>query len=234
MAQDPPATLPTAFQERFCLTERHVRCEMFKVAELSRASALGEEGIPPGQVQAARFRPSVRSIPVALGRSSDGQRQRVADQRRRLIAAIIALAVVAVVVLIALLALGGPDDPGAIPVTSPSQGASVSPTTSPTARPTATPRPTAGTTAASSAEPAGSALPVDALRRIEYEVQEGEALIRIGATFGVSRRQIILANEGMADKKPYTQPGDVIIVPVAADLSEEDIASVTGFVRFLE
>jgi len=238
MAQDPPSVLPTAFQERFCLTERHVRCEMFKMAEHTRESALGQEGIPPGQLTSARFRPSVRSIPLALGPSRDGQVQGGGDQRRRLIAAAIGVAVVAVMILFVILALGGSGDPAGSPGASPSPAISVSPTTSPSARPTATPPPTSEATAVTSAGPGASAaastLPSTTLRRIEYVVQEDEALIKIAATFGVSRRQIILANEGMAEKKPYTVPGDVIIVPVSADLGAAEIEAVVGFVRFLE
>jgi phage tail protein X len=69
---------------------------------------------------------------------------------------------------------------------------------------------------------------------IEYQVQEGEALVAIAETFGVSRRAILLANVGMADQKPYTQPGDIIIVPVAAALAPEVIEAVPGFIRYLE
>ena len=69
-AQDPPATLPLAFQERFCLTDRHVRCEMYKVAEDARSQALAQDSIPAEQVRKARFRPTVRSRPVALESSS--------------------------------------------------------------------------------------------------------------------------------------------------------------------
>ena len=82
MAQDPPGTLPIAFQERYCLTERHVRCEMYKYAQSAREQALGgQEGSPAAQVSSARFRPSVRSVPVALGpsrgaASADGRGRR--------------------------------------------------------------------------------------------------------------------------------------------------------------
>ena len=75
MAQDPPGTLPSAFQERYCLTERHVRCEMYKYAQSARDAALGgEAGGPAAQVSSARFRPSVRSVPL-YARAVPGRRQ---------------------------------------------------------------------------------------------------------------------------------------------------------------
>ncbi len=103
----------------------------------------------------------------------------------------------------------------------------------PVATPATTPEPTAAqpTTGAS---PGPSDAPVIDGPRIEYEVQEGEALIAIAAAFGTSRREILLANPEMAEQRPYTEPGDLIIVPVAADMAEADIEAVPGFVRFVE
>jgi hypothetical protein len=217
-AQDPPSTLPTAFQERFCLTERHVRCEMYKYAQSARSAALGQEGIPATQLQSARFRPSVRSVPLALGPTGGGQSQQGGGPRRSVIAAAIVIGVVAIVIFVAVLAFSGRGDSGGTPAASPSAVASSSLTARPTARPTPTPEATPDTTPGTSAEPGASAAPsmppVAVGPRIEYQVQEGEALIAIAETFGVSRRLIILANEGMAEKKPYTLPGDVIVVPV--------------------
>jgi LysM repeat protein len=79
--------------------------------------------------------------------------------------------------------------------------------------------------------------PVAVGPRIEYQVQEGEALIAIAETFGVSRRLIILANEGMSEKKPYTLPGDVIVVPVSPEVAlqlRQASSPPPGFIRFIE
>ena len=239
-AQDPPSTLPTAFQERFCLTERHVRCEMFKFAQSARSAALGHEGIPAAQVQSARFRPSVRSVPLALGPAS-GRAQQDGTSRRRVVVAAIGIAIVAIIVFFLVLALGGRGDGGGAPAASPSAAAISSPTPEPTVRPTptpeATPEATPGTSSAPGSSPAASTPSGAAGAMIEYQVQEGEALIAIAETFGVSRRLIILANEGMAEKKPYTLPGDVIVVPVSADVAlqlRQSSSPPPGFIRFIE
>jgi hypothetical protein len=49
----------------------------------------------------------------------------------------------------------------------------------------------------------------------------------------VTRRDVILANEGMAEAKPYTQPGDIIVVPVSPDLSPEAIAAIEALPGFI-
>jgi LysM repeat protein len=236
-AQDPPGTLPMAFQERFCLTERHVRCEMYKDAQSARSTALEREGIPAAQLQSARFRPAVRSVPLALGPSRDGRAGRGASRRSAIVAAI-GIGLVAVVVFFVVLMLGGSGGPGAGPAASPSPAVASSPLPEPTARLTPSPQPTPDPTPAASSEPgaspATSVPPVAGSRLIEYEVQEGEALLKISQTFGVNRRAIIRANEGMADRKPYTQPGDIILVPVSAQLAAADIESAPGFVRYVE
>ena len=104
MAQDPPGTLPIAFQERYCLTERHVRCEMYKYAQSAREEALGgQEGSPAAQVSSARFRPSVRSVPVALGPSRGAAS---ADGRGRRPTGVVVAAIGGIVlILLVLLAL---------------------------------------------------------------------------------------------------------------------------------
>jgi hypothetical protein len=235
-AQDPPGTLPLAFQERFCLTERHVRCEMYKDAQSARSAALQREGIPAEQLQSARFRPSVRSVPLAVGPArGGGAGNGPSRQTAILIAGGIALA--AIVIFIVALALGGSGGPGVGPDDSPSPAAASSPSPAPTAQATATPRPTPEGTAGPSPGPAGSPVsqpPAGGARLIEYEVQEGEALVRIADTFGVNRRAIIRANEGMAERRPYTQPGDIIIVPVSRAMAAADIEAAPGFVRYIE
>jgi len=229
-AQDPPGTLPSAFQERFCLTDRHVRCEMFKYAQSARSAALEREGIPADQVDTARFRPSVRSVPVALGPSGRAGGNEGGGSRRAIVAAGVALIVIIIVLVV--LMLSSSDDPGSGPIADPSP--SVRPTAAPTPTPEPTPQPTPRTTPEPDTTSVPTGVPEPVLREIEYQVQEGEALLRIADAFGVSRRRIIRANEGMADKQPYVEAGDVIIVPVSADLAEEDISATPGFVRFIE
>ena len=230
-AQDPPGTLPSAFQERFCLTDRHVRCEMFKYAQSARSAALEQEGIPADQVDTARFRPSVRSVPVALGPSGRAAGSASGGSRRAIVVAA-GIALIVIIVVLVVLMLSGSDEPGAGPI------ADASPSAQPTAAPTPTPEPTLQPTRRTTPQPDATTAPTDVpdpvLREIEYEVQEGEALLRIADAFGVSRRRIIRANEGMAEKQPYVEAGDVIIVPISADLAEEDISATPGFVRFIE
>jgi hypothetical protein len=234
MAQDPPGSLPMAFQERFCLTERHVRCEMYKVAQSARAAVVGDEGLPADQVRTSRFRPSVRSVPLALGPSSAAAAPD-APSRRPIILAALAIGVIAVVIFLLVLLLGGGGSGGG---TTGSPSPSVVVTPEPPSAPPATPQPTA-TTSAAVTSPGASSDPLAGLRRAEYVVQEGEALLAIAERFGVTRRQILLANPGMAESKPYTEPGQVIIVPVSGEVSEMLLAAspppgFEGFGGFLE
>jgi LysM repeat protein len=64
---------------------------------------------------------------------------------------------------------------------------------------------------------------------ILYQVQEGEALLKIAETFGTTRRNILTANEGMEERTPFVQPGDVIVVPVSSELSIEQVESIPGY-----
>jgi hypothetical protein len=143
--------------------------------------------------------------------------------------AILGLAILAFLIVL-LVTGGGGSDPGAAssPSPGPSAAASSAPTGVPSAPAEPTPEPTSGASLAPSEVPA-----IDG-PRIEYEVQEGEALIAIAATFGTSRREILLANPEMAEQRPYTEPGDLIIVPVAPDMAASDVKAVPGFVRYLE
>jgi hypothetical protein len=205
---------------------------MFKVAQAARSAALVREGIPEAQLQSARFRPSVRSVPLALGPARPGHADDGDRSRRRVIAAAAGFGFVALVVLVVFLFSGGAAGPG------PGGDGSPSPSVPPAATSAPTPGPTVPATPASSAEPGASAAasggPVgEAGLLAQYQVQEGEALLRIAEMFGVTRRDIILANEGMAEAKPYTQPGDIILVPVSPDLSPEAIAAIEALPGFL-
>jgi hypothetical protein len=233
-AQDPPGALPLAFQERYCLSERHLRCEMFKVAQSARSAAFDQEGIPADQVRSARFKPSVRSVPLALGPSSGSSASGGRDSRRPLIAAGIGIVVLAVLVFVIVLVFSGGGGSGPRPDASPSAIATLSPSVPPTTTPAPTVRPTSAPSSSPGADPRPSGPPAADGPRIEYEVQEDEALIAIAEAFGTSRREILLANPAIAEKKPYTEPGDIIIVPVSPDMTPADIEAVPGFIRYLE
>jgi hypothetical protein len=132
------------------------------------------------------------------------------------ILAAVVVGVVVVVVFLIILALGGAgtgggtgDSPSPSPIPTPDH-ASPAP---------ATPIPTT-IASVGPASPAASPDPLAGLLMAEYEVQEGEALLAIAERFGVSRRQILLANPGMAESRPYTEAGQVILVPVSAGVSE--------------
>lgn len=236
-AQDPPSTLPLAFQERFCLSERHVRCEMFKVAQSARSAALGQEGIPADQVRTARFKPSVRSVPLALGPSSVARPAR-SGPPRPLILALLGVGGLAILVFVLAALLGGGGGGSGAPDASSSPALPAATSTVPPSAAVVTRAPaTAATNTAQPASPATGAQatePPPAGMRIQYEVQADEALIAIAESFGTSRREILAANPGMAEQRPYTQPGDVIIVPVAPEMSRADIEAVPGFIGYVE
>jgi hypothetical protein len=233
-AQDPPGTLPFAFQERFCLTDRHVRCEMFKFAQSTRSAALEQGGVPADQVKTARFKPSVRSVPLALG-PSGGEGDAGTSRRPAILVAAGVGAFLVFIALVVLLSGGGDGETVPGESASPEPGATQAPaataTSEPTTQATAEPQTTTGPRA--TAEPGATLGPivdaVTAYQLIRYEVQEGEALLRIAETFETGRNRIIRANEGMADKKPYTLPGDIIIVPASIELSVEELESFSGY-----
>jgi hypothetical protein len=236
--------LPTAFQERFCLSERHVRCEMYKVARSARSVALGQGGIPDDQLRTARFKPSVRSVPLAFGPAMGAQRGSRTGSRRPVIVAAIAVGGLAVLIFAVVLLLSGGGGSGPGTAASPSPSAEAPAPTQGTPSLTATPaavatsdvtsEPSVQATVEAPAPSIASTAPPAAEVLIEYEVQEGEALIAIAEAFGTSRRAILAANPDIVDQQPHTQPGDIIIVPVAAGISVEDIEATPGFRRFVE
>jgi LysM repeat protein len=137
-------------------------------------------------------------------------------------------------VLIALLLGGGGDDGAGEADSSPTATAVVTaaPTTRPTTRPTSAP--TAASTTSPTADPTRTGEPVLDDIRILYEVQPGERLEAIAAHFGIKRRRIIRANEGMVDAVPQVETGQVIIIPVPEGTSIEEITSLAGFDSFVE
>ncbi|MFV2064351.1 MAG: hypothetical protein ACC726_12685 [Chloroflexota bacterium] len=230
-AQDPPGTLPSAFQERFCLTDRHVRCEMYKYAQSARSAALEQGGIPAEQVQGARFRPSVRSVPLALGPaegSSQGGNSGGLGRHRALLA-IVGIGAAVIILFILILLLGGSGGSGGLAT------ASASPAAVPTAEPTPkpTPEPTPQPTLAPGASPT-AVVAQEPVIVVRYQVQEGEALLKIAEAFGVTRRSIRRANEGMVDRTPFVSTDDIILVPVSPDIATEDIEALPGFIEFVE
>ena len=230
-AQDPPGTLPLAFQERFCLTDRHVRCEMFKYAQDTRTAALGEAAAPAEQVKSARFRPSVRSVPVAMGPSASGESE--PPPRRPLILVAAGVGAFILFILIVILLSGGGGSGGGADG-SPDPAATGSVVVAPTPEVTPAPTPDSQATAVPGSTPDAGAGPISEEQLIQYQVQEGEALLKIAETFATSRRSIIGANEGMADRKPYVATGDIIIVPASGELSIEELESVPGFLGLVE
>ena len=231
-AQDPPGTLPLAFQERFCLTDRHDRCEMYKYAQTARSAALEEGGIAAGQVEGARFKPSVRSVPLALGPSGQavgGSGPGIMDTHRHWVV-MAAIGGVVILVVLLVLILGGGGSGGGVAV---SPGASPGTAGDPTAQPTAAPTP-APTTAPGATAANATAAPAVTASEVRYEVQENEALAKIAAAFGTTRKAILRANEGMSDKTPFVVPGDIIVVPISRNLSADDISAVPGFIDFVD
>ncbi len=221
-AQDPPGVLPLAFQERFCLTDRYPRCEMYKYAqEVAATGAVPEE-------------PLFGTTSVSAGGAASMTARSAASSSSRRPALIAAAGIGGAIILVVVVALllgscsGGSGTPGAS-----SDATSVPQESSALGKPTSRPIPTATPSLGPSIAPGGSgdatAPPVTGGSVILYQVQEGEALVKIAEAFGTSRRDIIRANEGMADQKPYVETGDVIRVPVSPDLSIEEIESMPGY-----
>ena len=234
-AQDPPATLPLAFQERFCLTERHVRCEMYKVAEDARSAAFAEDSIPAEQVKSARFRPTVRSRPVALepSTSAPADPPPPPGPNRQILIALGGAGAFALVLLVVAVLLGGGGGGSALPdggIVTPPPDAGPAATTAP--RGTLAPQETPGAAAIGTEGPvdAGSAV------LIRYEVQGSERLQKIATTFGTTLRAIVQANPDFGDEGNArdARAGDILIVPVASTMAEQEIMAVKGFVEFVE
>jgi LysM repeat protein len=221
-AQEPSATLPMAFQERFCLTSRHVRCEMYKYAQQTNPAG----GIPADQLHGAGAAATVRSVAVASSNSG--------PRRPAFVAAAAIGGVVIVVFVLALLLGSCSGEPAGVTPgesASPAVGASAEPTPEPTPQPTPgpTPEPTPEPDPDRTDAPEATPAPEADEREVLYEVQVDEKLLRIAEAFGVSRRRIIRANEGMADKQPYVAPGQVIVVPVPASMSIEELEAIPGY-----
>jgi hypothetical protein len=186
-AVDPPAELPVLTQQRLCLVRGHDGCERFRHARELRSASLANIRIssvdtPPAGVP-SRSR-GVRRTTVA----ADAARGAAAGvlRSRRLLALTLGLVIIVMVVLaVATLPGGG----GPVPSVPPDQGA---------------------------AGPSASALPeslsspgADGMRR--YRVREGDTLRTIADRFGVSVRQLRLAND--LGEPPRLEEGVVIVIP---------------------
>ncbi len=211
---EPPATLPLAFQERFCLTDQHPRCEMFKFAQEVRAD--GGVPIPATRLQAAATRPA---------RTGSG-----AGSSRSVIIAAAGVGGVAILVLLLVLVMGscsggsgGAPDDGA----SPDPQATAGPKATPTPKPKATPTPRAEDTPG----PDATADPVSEAGEtmILYEFQQGEGWLKVADTFGVTRRRLQKLNPQLDSVAPAKLPGEVIQVPVPADMNLADVEALPGY-----
>lgn len=222
VAVDPPATLPLAFQERFCLTDRHPRCEMYKYAQ-----EVGQDGgipVPATQLQAAATRPVQATSASGRGSSS-----------RPAIIAAAGVGGIAILVLLLVLVMGscagGDSGTDGAASSEPATTEEPQPEPTPEPEPQATPEPEPEATP--EAEPDATADPdADTATQgltILYEIQEGEALLRVAETFGVTRRRILRANPGLEEVAPADLPGETIEIPLPAGSLLEELEALPGY-----
>jgi hypothetical protein len=204
-SQSPAVPVPTLAQERFCLTSTHVRCEWYAEATATREAALLRDHIDVERLDAARFQPIVRSVPVMLDPVSGaperptGVRLRLDRRSRRTaIGALVAVAGLAVVLVLA--GSGGPGPDG--PLVGGGNGQTGEPVASPTLGPLPEPTP--------EVVPA-TATPEPTPLLVEYEVREGERLRDIVQGFGVRRRDVVALND-LGDP-PRVTAGQRIVIP---------------------
>jgi hypothetical protein len=220
-AQEPLGTLPLAFQERFCLTDRYARCEMYKYAqEVNGADATGSAGVAVTATQ-----------PVANRRGSG-------ESRRPALIVAAGMGGILILVVLMLLLFGGDEDGesggSAVASASPEPVATETAEPEPTPEPEVTPEPTPKLTLDPDGAPNTDLPGSTATIPIRYQVQEGEQLLRIAETFGVSRRRVLRANPGMEDLSPYVQSGDEIIVPASSSMTIEEMEAVPGYLGLVE
>lgn len=213
-AQDPAATLPLAFQERFCLTDRHPRCEMYKFAQETDAS---------GAIPVAKVPPT--DPPTPRARSGAG-----GSSRPPWLAAVgIGGAVVFIVVLALVMGscVGGGDstdiDGEGGAEAQATEQAAVTP--DPTAEPTPEPDPTPTRDPEATPDEAGTAAEIV----IIYEIQPDEALRKVAETFGISRNRIRRANPDLETLTPAELPGTLIEIPITGDMTLEEAEALPGF-----
>jgi hypothetical protein len=207
---------------------------MYKVAEDARSAAFAEDSIPAEQVRSARFRPLVRSRPVALEPSTSAVAAPPSPPGpdRQILIALGGAGAFALVLLIIAVVLGGGGGGSGLPVdavTPPPDGGPAA---------TAAPDRTAAPVPTTDGAVTGSAAPVDTRPPIliRYEVQPDERLAKISETFGTTIRAITRANPDFGEEGNArdARPGDILIVPVSPDMTEEEIMDVPGFQEFVE
>jgi LysM repeat protein len=180
------------------------------MAEGARQRALDQDGILGERIEGARFRPAVRSVPVVL----DGPSASAAAARTRpgIPGAVVLTALAVALVLIGLvgvLALWSGSGGSAPAPTAPLTGASTVPSAFPSAPPSAS---RAATAPPSRVPPTTSAATPEATPLlVSYEVQRGERMAKIARKFGISRADIIAAND-LGDP-PRVEVGQVIVLP---------------------
>lgn len=209
-SQSPPAHLPLLAQERLCLSSAHGRCEWFRQAEARHALVLEQDGIARQRVLGARFRPAVRSVPIALdaliGPETNRSRGFAASPRIRFGAGLAVLVLLSLGVLLVL--AGGQGGPAATP--PPVAASRVPPSSDPGTLSSPTPTPSADRSPAPATE---SPSPTPGL--VYYEVQEGETLKMIADRFGIRRNRIAAVND--LGSPPRVEAGLVIALPLSPD-----------------
>ena len=216
-AQDPAATLPLAFQERFCLTDRHPRCEMYKFAqETDSTGSIPVDQVPPTDPPTAR-----------TSGGGDGGSQRTTLAMLGAVGGAVALIVVLVLLMGSCSAdEGATDDPAATSEPQATEGAAVEPdpTPDPTPEPEPTPEPDPDATPAEEqVEPEAAAI------TILYEIQPDEALAKVSETFGVSRNRLRRDNPGLEDIRPADMPGTIIEITLPDEMTLEEVEALPGF-----
>jgi hypothetical protein len=225
-AQDPPGTLPMAFQGRFCLTDQHPRCEMYKYAQ--EMSTLG--AVPADEFSGSTAQPSDRAVSLKLGSSGVG-----GSSRRTGLIAAAGIGGLAIIVFAFVLLMGScSSEPApAGPEASPDPQATGEPTGQPESTPTPEPEPTAPADPTPTPEPGASSEasepPGEPEIEILYQIQEGEALLKIADAFEITRRRILRSNPGLEEIAPADLAGQIIVIPVPAQMTIEEIEAMPGY-----
>lgn len=214
-AQDPAATLPLAFQERFCLTDRHPRCEMYKFAQETDASGgIPEASVPPTDP------PTPTTRPAGGGRPNGPVLATLAG---------IAGLVIVVLLVVVMGSCAGDGEPADDPDLATDEQATEAPAS--TQEPT--PAPTPDPEDPSTPEPEADATPDAAAGEIDlilYEIQPDEALRRISETFGITRNRIRRENPELENVANSDLPGIIIEIPIVGDMTLAEAQALPGYV----
>jgi hypothetical protein len=213
-AQDPAATLPLAFQERFCLTDRHPRCEMYKFAQETDAS---------GAIPVAKVPPT--DPPTPRARSGPGGSGRPAWLAAVGIGGAVVFIVVLALVMGSCVGGGGGTDVDGQASAEPQATEQAAATSEPTPEPTSEPDPTPTPDPEATPDEAGTAAELV----IIYEIQPDEALRKVAETFGISRNRIRRANPDLEALTPAELPGTFIEIPITGDMTLEEAEALPGY-----